>query len=107
MIFNNLKYKLLTEGFKLKNLSETKEGIENKILKEVINSTSLDELILNTKSKRYTYSYLSRLLSSFYIGLENYPINEILKEEDYIRPLAFNSKGAEILIPENCSFNLL
>ena len=71
--------------------------IENKILKEVITSTSLDELILNTKSKRYTYSYLSRLLSSFYIGLENYPTNEILKEEDYIRPLAFNSKGAEIL----------
>ena len=97
MIFNNLRYKLLTEGFKLKNLSETKEGIENKILKEVITSTSLDELILNTKSKRYTYSYLSRLLSSFYIGLENYPTNEILKEEDYIRPLAFNSKGAEIL----------
>ena len=52
MIFNNLRYKLLTEGFKLKNLSETKEGIENKILKEVITSTSLDELILNTKSKR-------------------------------------------------------
>lgn len=97
-IFKYLKYKLLTEGDKLAQLPEIKEGLDNKILKEVIHSNNLDELIMRVKSKRYTYTRISRILNSFFIGLENYPIKTLLKDDPkYIRPLAFNAKGSKIL----------
>lgn len=96
--FNFLKYKLLTEGEKINNISEVSEGIDNKILKEIAKSKNLNEFILNIKSKRYTYSRISRILISFFIGLENYNLDKIENDyEDYIRPLAFNDKGREIL----------
>ena len=97
-IFKYLKYKLLTEGDKLAQLPEIKEGLDNKILKEVVHSNNLDELIMRVKSKRYTYTRISRILNSFFIGLENYPIKTLLKDDPkYIRPLAFNEKGSKIL----------
>lgn len=97
-IFNYLKYKLLTEGEKINNILDVSEGIDNKILKEITNSNNINELILNTKSKRYTYSRISRILLSFFIGLENYNIKDIdTNYEDYIRPLAFNDNGRKII----------
>lgn len=97
-IFPFLKYKLLTEGNKLSNLTDVKEGLDNKILKEISSSTSLDELILKAKSKRYTYTRISRILTTFFIGLENYNMRSIMNNNDnYIRPLAFNSTGSKIL----------
>lgn len=97
-IFKYLRYKLLIEGENINNILDVSEGIDNKILKEIIDSKNINELILKVKSKRYTYTRISRILLSFFIGLENYDINCIGKNyENYIRPLAFNSKGREIL----------
>mgnify|MGYP004498923403 CR=1 FL=1 len=97
-IFNFLRYKLLTEGEKINNILDVSEGIENKILKEIINSNNINELILNVKSKRYTYSRISRILLSFFIGLENYDLEDISNNyNDYIRPLAFNDTGRKII----------
>ena len=102
-IFNNdifpyLKYKIITQGHKLKNLHEVKEGLDNKIIKEITTSNNLDELIMKVKSKRYTYTRISRILLSFFIGLENYKIKDLLNTTpSYIRPLAFNENGRNIL----------
>lgn len=102
-IFNNdifpyLKYKIITQGHKLKNLHEVKEGLDNKIIKEITTSNNLDELIMKVKSKRYTYTRISRILLSFFIGLENYNIKDLLNTTpSYIRPLAFNENGRNIL----------
>lgn len=97
-IFPFLKYKLLTEGEKIHNVLDVKEGLENKILKEISTSTNLNDLILNIKSKRYTYTRINRILTSFYIGLENYDVQNLISEDtNYIRPLAFNEKGSKIL----------
>ena len=97
-MFQFIKYKLLTEGYKLKNIKEASEGLDNKILKEISISSSLDEFILNIKSKRYTYTRINRILTSFFIGLENYDLSNIVKNNpSYIRPLAFNSNGSKIL----------
>ncbi|MGL4108047.1 nucleotidyltransferase [Clostridium sp. LP20] len=96
-IFPFLKYKILTEGNKLSLLPEVREGLDNKIIKEIVNSNSLDELILKVKSKRYTYTRISRILTAFFIGLENYPNYEELSNYNYIRPLAFNEKGSKLL----------
>ena len=96
--FDYLKFKILTCGNNLSNIPEATEGLDNKIIKEIVNSNSLDELILNIKSKRYTYTRISRILTSFFIGLENYDVNSICdNSKPYIRPLAFNDVGRKLL----------
>ena len=97
-IFPFLKYKILTEGENLSKLSQLKEGLDNKIKKEILNSNNLNEFILNIKSKRYTYTAISRALVSFFIGLENFSLDDIKNSSiEYIRPLAFNERGSKIL----------
>lgn len=109
-LFPFLKYKLLTNAESIKSISDVSEGLDNKILKEIINCNSLKELILKSKSKRYTYTRISRILSKVFIGFENFPIEAIQTSDiTYIRPLAFNEKGAKILksIKENSEINIL
>ncbi|GAA0069425.1 nucleotidyltransferase [Clostridium sardiniense] len=109
-LFPFLKYKLLTNAESIKCISDVSEGLDNKILKEIINCNSLKELILKSKSKRYTYTRISRILSKVFIGFENFPIEAIQTSDiTYIRPLAFNKKGAKILksIKENSEINIL
>lgn len=97
-IFPFLKYKILTEGENLSKLSQLKEGLDNKIKKEILNSNNLNEFILNIKSKRYTYTAISRALVSFFIGMENFSLDDIKNSSiEYIRPLAFNERGSKIL----------
>ena len=97
-IFPFLKYKILTEGENLSKLSQLKEGLDNKIKKEILNSNNLNEFILNIKSKRYTYTAISRALVSFFIGIENFSLDDIKNSSiEYIRPLAFNERGSKIL----------
>lgn len=97
-IFKYIKYKLLTDNRALVNLPDVLEGLENKILKEVISSNSLDELILNSKSKRYTYTRISRILLQSFLNLENFNLLNLSKSPaPYARVLAFNSVGRSML----------
>ena len=97
-IFPYIRYKLLTNGENINKVRDVKEGLDNKILKEISNSVSLQDLIMKTKSKRYTYTRINRILTSFFIGLDRYNSKEIAnKTTTYIRPLAFNSTGSKIL----------
>lgn len=109
-MFKFLKYKILTKGNKLSKIPLSSEGLDNKIIKEIANSNSLDELTLKIKSKRYTYTRISRILTSFFIGLEDYNTNTLINSSyDYIRPLAFNEKGTQILkkIKENSNIEII
>lgn len=97
-IYPYIRYKLLTNGENINKVRDVKEGLDNKILKEISNSVSLQDLIMKTKSKRYTYTRINRILTSFFIGLDKYNSQEIAnKTTTYIRPLAFNSTGSKIL----------
>ena len=109
-MFKYLKYKILTDNNNLHKIPDIREGLENKIKKEILNSNNFDELILNIKSKRYTYTTISRILTSFFIGLEDYNVNELIKTcPNYIRPLAFNETGSKILkkIKENNNIKII
>ncbi|CUP68633.1 nucleotidyltransferase [Clostridium baratii] len=109
-LFPYLKYKLITKGNYLNKIDDINEGLDNKILKEILSSNSLDDLILKSKSKRYTYTKISRILSKFFIGLEDYNTKALkINDINYIRPLAFNEKGASILkhIKKNTNINII
>jgi len=100
LIFTNdffpfLKYKLLTDQ-NLDNYQTVEEGIENRFLKYIVSSKSLEEFMLKIKTKRYTYSKLNRMFLHILVSFtkeeaENFQNNE------YIRILGFNYKGKEYL----------
>lgn len=97
-MFKYIKYKLLTNNRSLSGLPDVSEGLDNKIIKEVLKANSLDELILNSKSKRYTYTRISRILAQTFLNLENYNLFYLSKSSTpYARVLGFNSNGRDIL----------
>lgn len=107
-MFEYIKYKLLTTG-KIENIEDVNEGLENKFYKEILRSNSLDELIMNVKSKRYTYTRLSRILTKYFIGFENFDKNIIKSFNNYVRVIGFDLKGLSLLnsIKKNTSLNLI
>ena len=90
-LFNLLKYKIIST----KDLSiyqTVDEGIENRINKYIINSNSLDELIKNIKTKRYTYNKISRMFIHILCDFTKEEANKF-NNISYIRVLGFNNKG--------------
>lgn len=109
-MFKFIKYKLQTNCINFNNLYEITEGLDNKIIKEINNSNTYNEFILNIKSKRYTYSKISRLLTHIYIGLDNNSFVSINNPSNlYARVLGFNKTGRKILslIKNNSSIPLI
>ncbi len=94
--FPLLKYKILSEIDNLNIYFGVEEGIDNKIKKVIYNSNTYDELIMNIKSKRYTYNKIKRILLYILVGFTK---EEALKRKEikYIRVLGFNNKGRKYL----------
>lgn len=97
-MYSFIKYKLHTNCINFNNLSEANEGLDNKIIKEVYDSKNYEDLVLRIKSKRYTYSKISRILTQIFIGFDQYDFSTIDTTENlYARILGFNNKGKDIL----------
>lgn len=97
-MYNYIKYRLLTNCINFNNLFEAKEGLDNKFLKEIYHSSTYEDLIFRVKSKRYTYTKISRLLTQIFLSLDTFSFDELIKEEYlYARVLGFNDKGRLIL----------
>lgn len=99
--FGLIKYAIMSKSTdELAGYCEIREGIEHRIKDAVYESGSLDELVKNIKSKRYTYSSISRMLFNILLGVKK---DNISNEPLYVRVLAANKKGFAILkeIKEN------
>lgn len=95
LLFTLLKYKIITEDSLNKYLT-VDEGLDNR-LKKVINSVnSIEELIMKTKSKRYTYNRIRRMLIHILIGLTKQDKLEHQRNE-YIRILGMSKNGQTYL----------
>ena len=87
--------------YKLRTMSESdflqiddvSEGLENRIVAAVKAAASLDELYNIIKSKRYTHSRIRRIILRAYLGITK----DMEKEPQYLRILAFNNKGRDML----------
>jgi len=71
-----------------------KEGLENKFLNSLSDNSSSEELISSVKSKRYTETRIKRILIEILLGINN---NFENSNPEYLKVLAFNEKGREIL----------
>lgn len=106
-MFPFIKYRLLTNSNSLWKIPEASEGLDRKILKEITHCTSLDELISNVKSKRYTYTRISRILCQYFLNFDSYDIASLRNSKpSYARILGFNSTGAAILKKIKASENI-
>ena len=109
-MYKFIKYKIQTNCINFNNLYEIKEGLENKIIKEITLSNSYEDFILKVKSKRYTYSKISRILTHIYLGLDSSNFLNIDDSKNlYSRILGFNNIGKEVLslIKKNSSIPLI
>ena len=70
------------------------EGLWRKFMHESRLESTLEEIIAATKSKRYTRSRIDRMVMCAFLGITK----DILEADvPYVRVLAFNDKGREIL----------
>ncbi len=93
--FELLKYKIISDS-NLDKYLDVDEGIDLRIKKVITKSNTLDELINNIKSKRYTYNKISRMLNHILCSFtkeENKQVNKL----EYLRILGFNKTGQEYL----------
>ena len=91
--FYLIKYQILSSD-NLTNYLGVTEGLENKLKKEVNTSSNLNELILNIKSKRYSYNRISRLLNHIVCKTKN---DENISNIKYIRVLGLSKRGTNVL----------
>lgn len=93
-----LKYKCFFNKKSLLNIPDVSEGIENKIFKSVENNSTYDCIIKSSKSKRYAYTRISRILCQFFLGFDNFNTFNMRKQKcPYARVLGFNKNGMKIL----------
>lgn len=93
-IIFNLRRMSLEEISKLQDVTE---GLENKIKYAANNFTTLDELIENVKSKRFTRTRIQRILIYSLLGITKKDINLSKRAIPYIRVLGFNKHGKKII----------
>ena len=90
-LFELLKYKIMSDN-KLSIYQTVDEGIENRVISSLQNSSTLEELIQNIKTKRYTYNKISRMLIHILCSFTKVQANK-MKDIEYIRVLGFNKNG--------------
>lgn len=97
-VLNYIKYKYISQIGNIQNIPEASEGLHNRINSFIMSSNNTNELIMNIKTKRYTYSRISRILYQYFLNFDilNY---DMLRRDScpYARILGFNNIGRQIL----------
>lgn len=88
----------------LSAIAGVSEGLENRLYNAVRNAGTLEELEQAIKTKRYPLTRVRRLILSAFLGI---PAGYATRRPPYIRVLAANSRGTEILSAAKPSLPLL
>lgn len=90
-----IKYAAISKGAEyIKGICEVREGLENKIYENAFKSSALDEYILSIKSKRYTYSSISRMLFNILLDIRK---DNIPSSPEFIRILGLKKEKSGYL----------
>lgn len=93
---NCLKYAVLTmDEAEIEHCPSAGDGLGNKIKSEIGKAKTWDELIKSVKSKRYTYSRISRLCIQIILGINRNSFK--FESPNYVRILALSKKGRELV----------
>lgn len=108
-MFSYVKYRLLSDSSLLFNIPDASEGLGNKILKNIAIANSFDELIMLCKSKRYSYTRISRVMCQCFLSLTKEDLALNKSKPEYIRILGLNETGAKLIkeIKNNSNINIV
>lgn len=95
LLFSLIKYQIITNP-NLANILSVDEGLDQKIIKTIMNANSFEELNAKIKSKRYTYNRINRMLIHILIGLSKKD-KEKHNLPEFIKVLGFNHHGQKYL----------
>ncbi len=96
--FELIKYKLIAmTPEQLSKVCGVNEGLEHKIKKEILHSDSLNELILNIKSKRYTFSRISRVLCCALLDITQNKLQMLINEAPNAKLLGIKKESIQLL----------
>lgn len=107
--FPYLRYQIFTSQLEeLKNYHMVEEGLENALLKSMNHCQTMEELINDLSSKRYTRPRISRMLIHILMKNTKEDIQKAMNL-DYIRILAMSNKGRQYLslIKKTCPYTLV
>ena len=95
-LFNILKYKIIAEKDELTKYNLVDEGIEKRLYESALKSSMLEDLIENTKTKRFTYNRINRILINIFTNFTKEKAAQF-KELKYIRVLGLSKNGKDYL----------
>ena len=88
-----LLYNIINNKNNLKDYLDIDEGIDSRILKNINSSNTWSDLVMNIKTKRYTYNKINRMLLHILLNIKK----EDNTGEIYLRILGFNNSGRNYL----------
>ncbi len=81
----------------LEQIRGVSEGLENRLIDNISNVMSLEDLVEAVVSKRYPKTRIRRLLINILLGIERERVQTAEQHLDYARILAFNENGRKII----------
>ena len=102
-LFDMVRYAVMSRSSEwIDDCQSGGEGLGNLLRSSCAGAKSLDDLIMSVKSRRYTYTRISRLCMQVLLGItrEKYCPGDhetAAAEPGYIRVLGFNDRGRELL----------
>ncbi len=96
--FDIIKYKIVSmDAQDVAKICGVSEGLEHKIKKEALYANSVDELIKSIKSKRYTYSRISRILCCILLDITKSKLRALINDAPKVKLLGIKKEKAQIL----------
>ncbi|RKX56323.1 MAG: nucleotidyltransferase [Thermotoga sp.] len=88
----------IADEAELQRIYGVTEGLENRLIRYARTATDISAFLRLVKTKRFTYTKLSRLLLHIYFGLSKEKVRYFNKiGPQYIRVLGFNKRGQKVL----------
>lgn len=91
------------------NVYDVSEGIQNRFIDSARRFKDFNELLLDVKTKRYTYTRLKRIVLRLLLKIDKETVGKIYKMDKlpFIKVLAFNAGNPDLLSNVNANTNLI
>ena len=93
----------------IKNVYDVSEGIQNRFLDSAKKFKDFNELLLDVKTKRYTYTRLKRITLRLLLKINKDIVGQIYKMDKlpFIKVLAFNAHNKDLLSSVSADTNII
>ncbi len=101
-----LRYEILTNYHKLKNIVDMEVGLENRIFENAIKYDEFNEFYKNVMTKRYTNARMQRVLSHILLKIDKELLDKTKNGVTYVKLLGASTRGREYLKKKKEDINI-